>query len=546
MKKIDCAIHDDDFQEDMGMKVRWIREFRGDQTEQEVSDNIAAAIEHIKKNKNSRFSFSEPNGSSLEQDALILGDEPSLTVEEVSNPKRTDSENFVSDCFYVHSKQPYCDASLRLRPKRGTQKKYELSTTKVFMFDEKMRRWNLIEDSGYSSKNNFIWCNVFRVGIYVAIALPNNQTEIRKLAICRFSYLGMRLGHEAKLIHCAKDYFDEGVFEEIVKLAIDPDLKKEEKDQLLTLSKNLHEESQLLAPDWPQRFPSNGLPEWQILEFMDVQNPERLVDYQIADAVSGFIYFPPLIDRVGRWYSHGPWNINGRIKSIVIHPTSSSVLYAGSAQGGVWKTTNRGETWRHQWKFESSLSIGSLAISQSDPTILYAATGEQTGGRTSANGGGIFKTTNSGDSWFNVTDKSLVGATCAKIVIHPTDPDTVYVASINGLFGTRDGGALWITLFPNSETTDVVIDAQNPEILFLGVRDDGIYKSTNSGRNWSRIQGDLFRDFGVLPFFQPPFPTGDEAGWIKLAISQYGENLLVAKMGQDGETMVMTFNGDDF
>ena len=94
----------------------------------------------------------------------------------------------------------------------------------------------------------------------------------------------------------------------------------------------------------------------------------------------------------------GPLNINGRVKSLAIHPADGEILYAGAANGGVWKTTTGGDSWRHLWKFEDSLAIGAIAVAPSNGDVVYAGTGEYTPPTygPSYGGVGLFRSTNGG------------------------------------------------------------------------------------------------------------------------------------------------------
>jgi len=88
------------------------------------------------------------------------------------------------------------------------------------------------------------------------------------------------------------------------------------------------------------------------------------------------------------WFCVGPRNVNGRVKSIAVHPTNQNILYAGAASGGVWKTEDGGQSWRPLWDEQESLAIGSIAIAPSAPNTIYAGTGEWTPGLVAELSGG--------------------------------------------------------------------------------------------------------------------------------------------------------------
>src|SRR5207237_4108730 len=118
-------------------------------------------------------------------------------------------------------------------------------------------------------------------------------------------------------------------------------------------------------------------------------DPGVLERLGIGDLVVGFPWIFGVANRVGRWYPNGPWNVNGRVKSLAIDPADSSVLYAGAANGGVWKTSDGAQTWRHLWTFQDVMAVGAIAVGRTVArrpvrfqrhATIYAATGEDTPG----------------------------------------------------------------------------------------------------------------------------------------------------------------------
>src|SRR5262249_36230390 len=130
--------------------------------------------------------------------------------------------------------------------------------------------------------------------------------------------------------------------------------------------------SRIAALDLATRRP----PEWEILD--DLARTSVTVPASSSAALGGqagpIIIFPPF------WSSIGPKNVNGRIKSIAVHPPAANPVWAGAAKGGVWKTTNGGTSWSPKWFQQLSLAVGAIAVAPSNPSVLYAATGEDTPG----------------------------------------------------------------------------------------------------------------------------------------------------------------------
>jgi len=215
------------------------------------------------------------------------------------------------------------------------------------------------------------------------------------------------------------------------------------------------------------------------------------------------------------WFSIGPRNINGRVKSIAVHPTNEDIVYAGAASGGVWKSEDSGQSWRPLWNDQDTMSIGSIAIAPSSPTTIYAGTGEWTPGwGPNFPGTGMFVTTDGGSTWVQKT--TVLARRIARVLVAAGDANTVYVAGDSGFEKSTDGGDTWTTV-QSGLISDAVIDPTDDTVLYINVRNSGIYKSTDSGNTWDLL------DEG---------PTGSDADWIRLDIGQSGtsgSNFIVAK-----------------
>lgn len=201
-----------------------------------------------------------------------------------------------------------------------------------------------------------------------------------------------------------------------------------------------------------------------------------------------------------QWKLVGPENITledgyhaGRVLGLAVHPTNASIAYAGSANGGVWKTTNMGQSWKPLTDNLLSLAIGALAIDPKEPNTLYAGTGELSEGVGSYYGSGIIRTTDGGLTWKQV-GLETVGA-FSKIIVHPVSNNIVYVAggkSGGGVFRSDDHGNTWRKLtngLPSSGASDIAlaISGEN-DVLFAGMPGAGIYRSMNGGQSWEPIQ----------------------------------------------------------
>ena len=240
------------------------------------------------------------------------------------------------------------------------------------------------------------------------------------------------------------------------------------------------------------------------------------------------------------WRSIGPANMSGRISDIEAVENDFATVFVASASGGVFKSTNAGTTWTPIFDKYGSASIGDIAIYQKNPDVIWVGTGERNPRNSIAWGDGVYKSTDGGETFTNVglQDTHSIG----RIITHPDDPDTVWVAAAGhlwgytgrrGLFKTTDGGRTWDKLtngLPNDGKTgaiELVIHPDDPDTLYVGFwqrlrqpwrfdsggPNGGIFKSTDGGDTWLKLTRGL--------------PEGD-TGKIGLAISRSNPDVLMA------------------
>ena len=158
-----------------------------------------------------------------------------------------------------------------------------------------------------------------------------------------------------------------------------------------------------------------------------------------------------------RWRELGPAMTSGRITGFAVHPDDPDIIYAASASGGLWKTSNAGTTWVAVFSDATSVSLGAVALDPSNPDVVWVGTGEQNNVRSSSFGDGVYRSDDGGKSWrhMGLEESRHVG----RILVHPRDPDVVYVAALGSLWGpnperglyrTTDGGATWTRVAPPS------------------------------------------------------------------------------------------------
>ena len=161
------------------------------------------------------------------------------------------------------------------------------------------------------------------------------------------------------------------------------------------------------------------------------------------------------------WRNIGPAFTSGRIADIVAVETDPDTIYVATATGGVWKSTNRGSTWKELFKDRGTASLGAIAVAPSNPNIVWLGSGEAQSWRSTSWGNGVYKSEDAGKTWelMGLEETQHTG----KIVIHPEDPDIVYVAGMGALWGSNEERGLEVT--ESIEAAVKEIDDEVEEIL---------------------------------------------------------------------------------
>ena len=202
----------------------------------------------------------------------------------------------------------------------------------------------------------------------------------------------------------------------------------------------------------------------------------------------------------------------GRVVAVAADPTDQATFYFGACAGGVWKSDDAGQYWENiSDGFFKTASVGALAVAPSDGNVIYAGMGEATIRIDVTHGDGVYKSTDAGRTWqhMGLVETRHIG----EIVVHPTDPDTVYVAALGhsakdnperGLYRSTNGGADWelvLHVSARAGAIDVTLDPHNPRILLAttwqarrnfwsinsGGPDCGIWRSKDGGDTWTDI-----------------------------------------------------------
>lgn len=234
----------------------------------------------------------------------------------------------------------------------------------------------------------------------------------------------------------------------------------------------------------------------------------------------------------------GPALTSGRVIDIAVNPKNNNIWYVAAASGGVWKTTNAGNTFSPVFDGEKSYSIGCVTIDPNNEHTVWVGSGENNNQRSVAYGDGVYKSEDGGKTWKNMGLKT--SEHIGMIVVDPRNSDVVYVAAYGplwseggerGLYKTIDGGKTWSRILEISKYTgvsEVHIDPRNPDIIYAtahqrmrhvftyigGGPESAIYKSTDGGKNFAILKGGL--------------PSGVDVGRIGMDVSPVNPDVLYA------------------
>jgi photosystem II stability/assembly factor-like uncharacterized protein len=248
------------------------------------------------------------------------------------------------------------------------------------------------------------------------------------------------------------------------------------------------------------------------------------------------------------WTAVGPTNVGGRVTAIAVHPSNPDRLWIGAANGGVWTSTDAGQTWRSLWSDQESLAVGALAIDPGNPNVLYAGTGEANSSADSYPGAGLYRSADGGRTWELWADRRQVDlpARIGALAIDPRDSRRMWLGGLaypvddpQGLYRSTDGGRTWtlVKVGPLEECwcRCIEIDPRDPDTMYAGmtVRSalDGIYRSRDGGGSWERLGTGL--------------PPGDKTDRIALAIAPSDSRILYAQISTMRSQHLGVFRSSD-
>ncbi|MGB1031581.1 MAG: VPS10 domain-containing protein, partial [Flavobacteriales bacterium] len=250
---------------------------------------------------------------------------------------------------------------------------------------------------------------------------------------------------------------------------------------------------------------------------------------------------PGLAKTNGNWTALGPQDWinssyapgNGRINVVAVNPLNSNEYFVGTPAGGMWKTSDNGNSWEPMTDNLPSPGVSGIAIHPTNPDIMYIGTGDSDA--TDTYGLGVFKTTNGGADWettgfiFDDDQESIT-----KVLMHPNNPETIFAGSTDGLWKTTDGGTTWYNVL-NGRIRDFEFNPSNPDIIYVGR--ERFYVSNDGGESFSQVSSGL--------------PSSNDIGRIAIGVTPADASMVYLLIADDADGGFLgiwrsTNNGVDF
>ena len=220
------------------------------------------------------------------------------------------------------------------------------------------------------------------------------------------------------------------------------------------------------------------------------------------------------------WTDGSGWNAGlGRINVVMVDPNNSNTIYVGAPAGGLWKSTNGGNSWSCLTDNQAVLGVSDMEIDPNNSNIIYLATGD--GDASDTYSVGVLKSTNGGTTWtttglnFQVTQTRRI----RRLIMHPTNSNILFAATTNGLYKTSNGGNSW-TLITSNSFQDLAFKPGDPTVVYAV--NDEFYKSTNTGNSFTQITSGLPPDNQVNRY--KIGVSEDEPSWVYLVCGKQSDS----------------------
>ena len=237
---------------------------------------------------------------------------------------------------------------------------------------------------------------------------------------------------------------------------------------------------------------SSALPKINAMNHFSLKTSQVIEDYSpTLNAPDG------QNQELGEWQELGPGNIGGRTRALVIHPTETDIMYTAGVAGGVWKSDNAGESWQPLSDLATNLAVTTLSLDPTNPDVIYAGTGEGFFNSDALRGDGIFKSTDAGVTWEQIssTASNEHFHYTNKVVHSPNDNQRLYAATRSGVQRSNDGGETWENIYVPTGTAagclDLTVTADEGNDVLLtacgSFLEGGVHRSADNGTTWEAV-----------------------------------------------------------
>lgn len=421
-----------------------------------------------------------------------------------------------------------------------------LYSVRIFWWDAGAKTFRLVQASGIDENARVAWGRITKSGIYIAVGYPRDagvqgaiacweiSRPFHEVQLSKSQSLGQRL---CRAMLESQESSTDGIVGQFLpwrpmQTRGTVKARRKRRGRLDRDVKSWQEIAKHLQSEWllPESLLASRLDRLEIVRWKH------------------FLY--PL------WSNVGPHNVTGVVRALAAHPGDSDTLYAAAEYGGVWRTVDGCATWNPLMDQERNLHVDALALCRAVPTTIYSGTSDSYGDLNID----LYKSIDGGLTWNVMTP--VTGTMTNAIAVHPTDPDTVYLANNYGLHLSTDGGLTWKSpphtfldgthMLNNAGifegwVDDVKLDIDNPSIVYIAARQKGLLKSIDGGNTWRRLapnyrfsvlDDDKTREtIGFSSRFRMVLSIGEEKNPYT-----FGTRLLVVKI-QD--TVLITMDGGE-